>query len=189
MGHSLICGSTESGKTTLAHQIANYYAGLKNGDAPQIIVYDPVLTPTSAGTWPDNAVLFNQKIKFLEYVRKIGGRYVIFIDESDNLFSHEQKENFWLLTKGRHFGFEIFLITQRPKMIAPSVRCQCATAYVFRLSRTDLKMVGDDFAHEISEISLDQGDYLILFSGQNRMERGNSLKGRTWKPTSSKLSS
>lgn len=188
MGHSLICGMTESGKTTLAHQIANYYANLKNDERREIIVYDPMMTPTTAGSWPESAVLFTKKIEFLNYIKKIGGRYVIFIDESDNIFSHEQRENNWILTKGRHFGFEVFLITQRPKMIAPSVRAQCSTAYVFRLGRNDLRMVGDDFAHEIADISLDQGDYLILFSATSGMSRGNSLKGKPWKPTSNRHS-
>lgn len=188
--HYLICGVSLSGKTTLAHWIARSLAAEKN--PPRIIVYDPVHTKTAAGTWPEDVDFFDNRVKFLnwiEHLEKSERGYAIFIDESDLIFSHEQRENFWMLTKGRHRGFNIFLICQRPKMVSPSVRSQCGEAYVFRLSRDDLKSVGNDYAQEISHIDLDRGDFLCLHSGTSRLERDNIfsiLKRR--KPWASKAS-
>lgn len=186
--HELICGVTQTGKTTLAREKARRAAKIKNNI---VIVYDPVLTETAGGDWPDDAKVFNSSDLFLEYMHAIREKrisfygdtsYCVFVDESDLIFSHSQKENDWMLTKGRHLNMQFFLMTQRPKMIAPNVRGQCGIVYVFRLSRTDLKMIGDDTAHnDIEKISLDTGDYLVLKSGSAALERHNifrQLKGK-----------
>ena len=174
MAHTLICGVTETGKTTLAHKIARDLLAQKN--PPHIIVYDPVHSKTVAGDWPEDIDFFDNREKFLNWLRHAEKRpegYAIFIDEADLLFSHSQPENSWILTKGRHLGFNVYIITQRPKMVMPSCRSQCSRAFVFRLSRDDLKNIGDDFAHEIKGIDLDQGDFLCLYSGTSRLERDN----------------
>ena len=182
--HELICGVTQTGKTTLAREKARKVAAMKNG--PIVIIYDPVLTETAGGDWPDNAHVFNQRDAFIIYLESIrDGKttlgsergYAVFVDEADLIFSHSQRENDWCLTKGRHVGMQFFLMTQRPKMIAPNVRGQCGIAYVFRLSRSDLKMLGDDLAHnDIEKINLDAGDYLVLKSGSAAITRHNIFK-------------
>lgn len=179
--HVLICGVTQTGKTTLGRKFARELSRPKN--APVLLVFDPVATETLGGDWPENALIFSEREIFMEYVHAIRERrvtsgdangYAIFIDEADLIFSHAQPENAWLLTKGRHMGMRIFLMTQRPKMVSPSVRGQCGVVYAFRLSRTDLKMLGDDTAHnDIEKISLDAGDYLVLKSGTSHLERFN----------------
>jgi hypothetical protein len=193
--HSIICGATLTGKTTLAHFIAQHvhknehvknYLGFPT--APTILVYDPVRTKTAAFDWPVGSIVFQRKENFIAYLANFRGRAWIFIDEADNVFSHAQPENNWILTKGRHFGFTVFLITQRPKMVSPSARSQCGICYCFRLARDDLKAVAADFAFsDVHEINLDRGDYLVLESGLSTYSRHNIfnvLKGKDrWSPT------
>ena len=169
--HTLICGVTMSGKTTLAHKFAHELAS--QGQA--IIVFDPVMTPTAAGTWPENALLFDDEFEFFNYlVKEEVNKAHVFIDESGDVFNLNKPWNFWLLTRGRHFGFSVFLIAQRPKMLAPTVRNQCGRAYVFRLARDDLKEIAADFGFsDLQKIMLDKGDFLLLNSGSAQYQKGN----------------
>jgi len=111
-----------------------------------VIVFDPVMTPTAAGYWPESAVIFDDETEFFEYLIRddVSGAHV-FIDEAGDVFNLSKSYNNWLLTRGRHFGFSVFLIAQRPKMLAPTVRNQCGRAYIFRLAKDDLKEIGADF--------------------------------------------
>ena len=172
--HTLICGVTMSGKTTLAHKFAHELAS--QGQA--IIVFDPVMTPTAAGTWPESALLFDDETEFFNYlVKEEVNKAHVFIDESGDVFNLTKPWNFWLLTRGRHFGFSVFLIAQRPKMLAPTVRNQCGRAYVFRLARDDLKEIAADFGFsDLQKINLDKGDFLLLNSGSAQYQKGNVFK-------------
>jgi len=169
--HTLICGVTESGKTTLAHSLAHRLAA----EGQNVIVYDPVGTRTGAGTWPRTAIVFDHETEFFDYLAKpdVYNAHV-FIDESADLFNASKRENLWLLTRGRHFGFSVVLIAQRPKMLLPAARTQCSVAYVFRLAVDDMKEIGADFGHSsIAKINLDKGDFLILQSGLAEFDRAN----------------
>ena len=139
--HTIICGVTLSGKTTLARALARHVGRQRQN----VIVYDPVMTATQGGDWGKSAVVFNDPQKFWGFVsRDDVGHAHIFIDEAGDLFHLGARENFWLLTRGRHFGFQVYLISQRPKMIAPSARTQCGMAYMFRLARDDAKEIWAD---------------------------------------------
>lgn len=180
MSHSLICGVTESGKTTLAHALANTFAA--NGQ--NVIVYDPVGTLTASGSWPKTAVVFDDEEEFFEYLARDDVLHAhVFVDESGDIFNATKRHNLWLMTRGRHFGFNVYPIAQRPKMILPSARTMCGTAYVFRLASDDLKEIGKDFGfNDLDKETLDKGDFLVLHSGSPRYERGNIfhlLKGKT----------
>jgi len=186
-GHTLICGVTESGKTTLAHMMAGY----DNEDKKQIIVYDPVLTETLAGEWPSNAAVFDDEQKFLAYINRHGGQETaVYIDEAADIFSHRQVENRWILTRGRHLGYDVTAITQRPKMIHPSCRFQCNRAFIFRLRQSDFAEVTGDFGHKgtdlVGQQQLDKGDFLALHSGHAQAARANvfillnSSRGTEW---------
>lgn len=169
--HALICGVTESGKTTLAHALANTLAKEKQN----VIVFDPVSTPTIRGTWPEQAIIFDDEEEFFDYLARDDVNHAhVFIDEAGEVFNLEKRHNFWLLTRGRHFGFNCYVICQRPKMVAPTIRNQCAKAYVFRLADDDLKAIGADFGFsDLGKESLDRGDFLLLASGTSRFERAN----------------
>jgi DNA helicase HerA-like ATPase len=172
--HTLICGVTQSGKTTLARYIARQLRAKNQA----VIVYDPMGTDTKGGGWGEGAIVFDKTDEFLEYVsRDDVNRAHIFADESDLIFSHEQKENHWLLRRGRHFGFSVYCITQRPKMIAPSVRNMCTKAFVFRLTRDDIKSVAADYGFDdVHNKILDAGDFLCFTAGSSVYSSGNVFK-------------
>lgn len=169
--HTLICGVTLSGKTTLARELARAAA-----DAGQnVIVFDPVGTATAGGGWPASAIVFDDSAAFFEYVERpdvIGAH--VFIDEAADFFSVGDRSNFWLLTRGRHFYLHVYLIAQRPKMIAPNARTQCGRCYMFRLAVEDADEIGRDFGHsQLGRQSLDKGDFFILDSGAAQIQRAN----------------
>lgn len=172
--HSLICGVTQSGKTTLARSIAR--AAELAGH--RIIVFDPVGTGTAGGDWPASAVVFDEPDEFMEYVNRPDVSHAhIFIDEADEVFSLSDRGNFWLPKKGRHFGLQLYLITQRPKMIAPTARKQVGVCYMFRLALDDAKELAADFGFsDAHKIMLDTGDFLVLHSGQASIKRANIFK-------------
>jgi len=172
--HALISGVTQSGKTTLARELARALAAR----GQNVIVFDPVGTATAGGGWPKGAIIFDESAEFFEYIERpdVKGAHV-FIDEAADFFGVGDKHNFWLLTRGRHFFLHIYLIAQRPKMLAPSVRGQCGVAYVFRLACEDADEIGRDFGHSgIGKINLDTGDFLVLTAGQASIKRANIFK-------------
>jgi DNA polymerase III delta prime subunit len=183
LSHSLIIGVTESGKTTLARALARELAGKKQ----TVIVYDPVGTITAGGGWPESAKIFQDEKEFWKYLdRDDIGHAHIFVDEAGDLFNLSKRENYWLLTRGRHFGFFVYMICQRPTMIAPSARTQAATCYMFRLANSDAKEICADMGHDwpLSDkdietgeyLQLDQGDFYVLHSGRVEYERENIFK-------------
>lgn len=172
--HTLICGVTESGKTTLARALA---AELEKA-GENLIVYDPVHTRTIKGGWPASSVIFSDQDSLFDYLSRddVSDAH-IFIDEAGDVFNLGQRYNMWLLTRGRHFGFSVTMIAQRPKMIAPSARGQVSRVYMFRLAQQDAREIGADMGHSaLEKINLDKGDFLILDSGQASMKRANIFK-------------
>ena len=190
--HAIICGVTESGKTTLARALSRRMCAEKQN----VIVYDPVGTATYGGEWGKSAVVFNDPQKFWGYISRDDVHHAhVFIDEAGDIFHLGARENFWLLTRGRHFGFQVYLISQRPKMIAPSARAQCGVAYMFRLAKDDAKEICADFGHDwpfrdaeskqkITVKELDKGDFYTLYSGAIGKNRSNIFQ--ILKPTSRK---
>jgi DNA helicase HerA-like ATPase len=173
--HTGYYGVTLTGKTTLARLVARNLA--KEGHKGA--VFDPTLTATLGGGWPEGWPVFTDPDDFLDFVEsdKCVGPIHLFIDEADEVFGHEMKWNFWLLKKGRHFGYFCHVISQRPKMIAPTARSQCALAYVFRLAVEDVAEIGKDYGHSgLDRISLDTGEFLALKSGTSAISRGNVFK-------------
>jgi energy-coupling factor transporter ATP-binding protein EcfA2 len=172
---SLFTGTTQSGKTTLARHMAR--AACKKGEL--VIVRDPVAgTATAGGDWGDKAEIYSDDELFMARLLDLIESKTpahIYIDEAGDLFGMSQRENFWLATRGRHYGFEVSFITQRPKLIAPSVRGQCSRVFMFRLSTADMREVLADCGHDLSIIKtpLDKGDFLALNSGSAQFARAN----------------
>lgn len=183
--HRLFTGVTLSGKTTAARVFSRKYCAARI----PTVVFDPTAsTETAGGYWGDGAIVFEDAGTFLEYVNTIDfskrrqadpeqfGACMLFVDEADEIFSQSQRENFWLAKKGRHAGVYCNIITQRPKMIAPTVRNQCAEAWVFRLAADDMRMIGADYGHDLSKEILDKGDYLRIISAASTYSRGNIFR-------------
>ena len=171
----LIVGSGESGKSLLAKSIANDME--KRGMA--VTVYDPINTE-----WSPNAfVTFNEE-EFFEEIEKSyqeGRKQAVFVDEADTLLSIGQKENFWLLTRGRHFGLSTYVITQRPALVAPSARNQCNELFCFRVSESDATLLNDDFVpgnKPVVPVATKPGEKpIVQVAGYNLLDAPNLLQG------------
>lgn len=173
MQHVLFAGVTQTGKTTLARKFANSYAQA----GKQIIIYDPVNTPTKNGGWPTGKkiITFSDSEEFADHLAYSGvSNAHVFVDEADNVLSLKHPENHWLLMRGRHFALQINVITQRPNLVAPSVRAQCTLGYIFRLTRDDMRSIGADFGHDLqAQKQLDRGEFFVVESGLARFSRSS----------------
>lgn len=169
--HSLYTGVSLCGKTTLARASARQLAAKGHRGA----VYDPMGTATKGGSWPEGWKVFSEPEDFLAYVESDECHHMhLFIDEAHEILGHGMTENYWLLTKGRHFGLILHLMTQRPNKLHPDVRSQCGLCFMFRLAVDDAYEIGKDYGHsDLHKISLDTGDFLMLKSGSSSVRTGN----------------
>lgn len=178
MTHRIFAGVTQSGKTTLARHFCRSFAAMGH----KTIVYDPVGTKTAGGEWATNSVVFNgdDPTEFFDYLKRDDVYHAhVFCDEAGDYFGVSDRLNHWLLRRGRHKGFFVNVISQRPKMLAPNVRTQCGQAFIFRLAVDDADEIGRDFGHtnlgkHVS--ALDKGEYLMLISGTPAIAKGNVFK-------------
>lgn len=155
----LIVGTGESGKSLLAKTMAKHF----ESGGYRVTVYDPIETE-----WSENAFVTSDINEFFEHVQDVGASgelQAVFVDEADTILSISDKANHWLLTRGRHMNITSIVITQRPKLVAPTVRTQCNELYCFKVARDDAKCVSEDFAHEdlMQAPDLIQGEYLRCY--------------------------
>lgn len=140
-----------------------------------VIVFDPVGTSTAGGGWGDGAFVFDDEEEFLELMHdERVQRAHVFVDEADIIFNHARKENFWMVTRGRHFGLSVNLLTQRPMLVHPTVRGQCPRLYMFRLGKSDRSELGQERAFDdFGAIDLDAGEFVVADSAQRDYKRLN----------------
>jgi len=171
--HIAFYGVTMSGKTTAARMYSRAFCRKR----VPVVVFDPVGSATLGGDWGDGAVIYRSAEQFEDWVHsdKIHP-CKLFIDEASAIFGHDQKHNFWLAERGRHYGIQLFTITQRPMRIHPSVRDQHSECYMFRLRSNDTIQVGADYGHDLREINLDAGEYIHLISGQKVYTKGRVFR-------------
>jgi len=154
--HRLITGRTLSGKTALA-RILVAEAQRQGVDA---IIHDPMLS-----FWGDKAAVYETAFEFMRAIceaTKIRKPYIVVVDEADIVLSMGHQRYHWLLTRGRHYGFKVIVLTQRPALVAPTVRGQCTDVAVFKVSKKDAKLLADDYACEAinDAVDLRQGEFL-----------------------------
>lgn len=160
--HSLIVGMTESGKSTLAKQIASNLYHKKQ----------PVMVLDILGSkWNCNYNTSNIH-NFMEYVEKVRNCY-IFIDESGEV-GKLHKEFFWLATKSRHYGHSVFFITQRSMQLKPIIRAQCQQLFLFCSAKKDCQILYDDFNKKeiLQGNTFKQGNFLQV----KRFEKSKKIK-------------
>jgi len=176
--HVLYCGVTMTGKTTLARHHAAILARVDY----DVAVYDPVGTSTVNGGWPEKAKIITDVEEFAEFVERSSGEperpLFLFVDESADIFGHSETWAHYIPRKCRHQNIYLRLIVQRPKMLHPSVRTQCAFAYMLRLSKDDAKTLAADFGHsaEVADWPLDKGDCLVFESGRPEIVEFNVFR-------------
>jgi hypothetical protein len=181
--HWLYAGVTMTGKTTLARMHARLLANAGH----RVIVYDPVRTETAGGDWENCEIISDEPDIAVERLSKARDCF-IFVDEAPDLFGHEFRHTHWMLRKKRHDGVYFRLISQRPTMLPPNVRTQCARYFIFRLALTDTKELLADVGHNSSVLKgteFDTGDCLMVCSGSPEVEFFNvfDLVGKSHQPT------
>lgn len=140
----LIVGTTESGKSRLAKKICATRCASPDFDGVAHLVLDPM-----GADWGEEvevvATFDELHAAIIDYhAQKIP--CCVYVDEADIYLSMSHRANWWLLSRGRHYGLSVTVITQRPAMVAPSVRGMCSTLHAFSVSESDAKMLANDFA-------------------------------------------
>ena len=137
--HTLIIGMTESGKTTLGKKMVAHYRARGVASA--------VLDPLSDPGWQADYVTKNRQ-EFLTTVKQ-SRSLAVFVDEAGESVGQYEYEMHWLATRGRHYGHACHFLAQRAQQIAKTVRDQCSVAYIFACSRSDAKMLADEYNDEV----------------------------------------
>jgi DNA helicase HerA-like ATPase len=136
--HSLIIGTTASGKTEFAKSLARRYKRRK----VSVIVYDPFMDD-----WGDADLVTPDMGKFMKGAEK-SSNCALFVDESGEAIGQYNTETFWLATRARHAGHSSHFITQRTAQLSPTVRDQCHNLFVFRVSPKDAEILSNEFVDE-----------------------------------------
>lgn len=138
MGHAIIIGQTESGKSTLAKQLAGWYRRHGIG----VLVLDPMKDPGWQADW-----MTDNPDEFLRTVRDPDQclQCALFIDESGESINKFDKEFNWITCRSRHHGHVAHLISQRAQDINASTRAQATTLYIFNVNADDAKQYARDF--------------------------------------------
>ena len=144
-----------SGKSTLARLMMKPYLNQKIG----VAVYSPV---EPAAAWDERAHVFPDFYEYLTFVRKMKNGGLLLVDEADTVLSQGDRSNWWIGTRSRHFGFRALILTQRPTLVAPTVRGQCGECYAFNLANEDAKQLVRDYNAPglIDAPKLKQGQFL-----------------------------
>lgn len=168
MAHVLICGMSESGKTTLARGLAAAYR--KNGVG--VLVLDPLKDPR----WSCDFITANQD-EFLDVLWR-SRSCMAFMDEggkSVGRYNYAMQET---AAMGRHWGHSCHYISQDPTQLAPIVRDQCRHIFLFCASDRIGKKLADEFNQPalLECGGLKQGEYIraARFGGVSRHTFGAS---------------
>lgn len=126
---------TESGKTTLAKQLARDYKKAGIG----VIVLDPFIS----GDWNAD-VITDDNEHFLNVVWD-SQSCAVFIDEAADAVGRYDEAMRQTATRGRHFGHNMHYVSQRGQDLAKTVRDQCSYLFLFTVSIDDRKVFAREF--------------------------------------------
>lgn len=152
MAHTLILGMSESGKSTLAKNLAKVY----KSQGWSVIVLDPLKDPE----WCADFITADQD-EFLS-VFWASRKCMVFIDEGGKSVGQYEKAMQECFTTGRHWGHSCHLIAHKGTQLAPVVRDQCRYLFLFCSSIKEGKLLADEFNKpELQECNkLLQGEYI-----------------------------
>ena len=175
--HSLICGTTGSGKSVLAESIARQYRKM----GYSVIVYDPFYNDDddeSPTVWHGANVVVNNEPDFLRIFNS-SKRCVVIVDESSSTIGQHNKAMIRTATQGRHRGHSCYYVTQRVTQLSPNVRDNCGRLFLFASSGADSKI----HAGEWNEPELENAHRLKVGEHYDKMRmqpcRFNKLKLRS----------
>jgi len=151
MPHCLILGMTESGKTTLAKELAAQYRAKGVG----VLVLDPLADPS----WPADYRTDDPE----EFMRVFweSRQCAVFIDEAGEAVGRYDEVMNKSATRGRHWGHNCHYITQRGVQLSPTVRDQCGHLFLFTTALNDAKTHANEWCQPelINARQLTQGQY------------------------------
>lgn len=152
MAHVLIVGTTESGKTTLARNLAAHYK--RNGYG--VLVLDPLSDPR----WPCDFITADAD-EFLDVFWR-SRKCIAFMDEGGESVGRYDLAMQKTATRGRHWGHSCHYVAQDPTQLAPIVRAQCSHLFAFALSLRQSKVLAEEFNEPQLETctKLRQGEYI-----------------------------
>jgi hypothetical protein len=155
MPHALISGTTLSGKTTLAKQLAHHYKEAGFG----IIVLDPMCDPE----WPvhdEMGFITDDPDEFLEAFWD-NKECMVFIDEAGESAGHYDKPMITTATRGRHWGHTCHYLSQRPALLSKSIRSNCHKLHMFAANIDDSKELSKEFCcpELLNAVNLRQGEF------------------------------
>jgi ABC-type sugar transport system ATPase subunit len=70
---------------------------------------------------------------------------ILVVDESAMALDRYDTSQSWLSKTSRHLGHNAIFIGQRLKDVSLDIRSQCDQVFIFRCSRTDAKIVDDEY--------------------------------------------
>ena len=143
---------------------------MAESDGYAIIAHDPL-----NGYWGEAAHVYDDALAFMRACHDIARSWVddkrnwpvlVVVDEADLVLSQSDRHHWWIVKRGRHYAMKVIVITQRPALVAPTVRGQTASdAYVFNVSKSDAKLLADDCAASglMAAPTLKQGEFLHAY--------------------------
>ena len=150
--HTLIVGTSGSGKTTFANRMAE--AAIARGRP--VLVYDVMLTE-----WPQGCHVFDDDHDFSQAAHRSRGALLV-VDEAGEVIGRSNYELFWLATRARHIGASCVFITHRPSQLAPVIRDNCQALVLFSSPASTGKLLAEEFNDPRLEtcVSLGLGQYI-----------------------------
>lgn len=151
MAHYLIAGMTGSGKTTLGKSLCRQFRARR--------MLTLVLDPMHDDGWNADGKTANINQFFAAAQSRKG--CMLFIDEAGGFGKYDEQIT-WLMTRGRHLGHCIFLMTQDLTQVSPLIREQCSKIYLFASSDRAHKIIADAFRKpELLQMrALGRGEFL-----------------------------
>jgi hypothetical protein len=135
-GHNLLIGMTGCGKSSLIkYEIIPRFrkAGIKSA------VLDPLGDPTFKADYQTK-----DSNEFLRFAFQQKG-YILIVDESGQAIGKYNEPMIALATTVRHKGNFSFFACHSVTTLPPVIRSQCSNVFLFQCSRTNFKMVADEW--------------------------------------------
>lgn len=149
--HTLICGTTMSGKTTLAKKLCSELRAKGN----KCLVLTPIGDEWDADLVTDDPALFMDAF--------VNNRDCFcFMDEAKETVGKYNAEMTMTANRGRHWGHSCFYIPQRVQAVSPDVRGQCHQIFCFAVGTGDAKILAEEWVQPklLEAPELNQGEYI-----------------------------
>ena len=150
--HTVIAGTTESGKTTLAKVLAK--EARKRGRK--------VLALTPFGWGPEEADFITSDQN--EFLKKYWAseNCFVFMDEGRQTVGRYNDAMAMTAVQGRHWGHSNFYIVQRFRMLHPDVREQCSQIFLFASATPSAQAAAEEYVNDglLEAPNLRKGEYI-----------------------------